>query len=101
MARAGTRGTTNSNKRGSAAARRQRKQWLLDEFGDGATAPCAIGKRGICQGRVDFNTIWVDRWPIAGHENGTYARDNIRPSCGPCNMSDGGAVGRALQLEAS
>jgi hypothetical protein len=101
MSAPGTRGTSNSNARGNAAARGIRKQWLLDTFGDGTSAPCAIRKRGICEGRVTFETLWVDRYPTAGCEGGGYTRDNIRPSCGPCNMSDGGAVGRQRQLEAS
>ena len=31
------RGTTNRNDRGSAESRRIRRQWLLDNFGDGTT----------------------------------------------------------------
>jgi hypothetical protein len=91
-----SRGTTNRNARGSAAERRKRKQWLLDEFGNGQSAPCAIRRRGVCQGRVTFETVWVDRWPVAGHEGGGYTRDNIRPSCGPCNMADGGVMGQEI-----
>jgi hypothetical protein len=94
MAAPGTRGTTNRNARGGAPERRRRKQWLLDTFGDGATAQCAIRRRGVCVGRVDFTTLWVDRWPVAGHEGGGYTRDNIRPSCGPCNIADGGVAGQ-------
>ncbi|HEY3691242.1 MAG TPA: hypothetical protein VGL46_13200 [Pseudonocardiaceae bacterium] len=99
MAAPGTRGTTNRNARGGSAARRARKQWLLEQFGNGHSAPCAIRRGAACEGRVTFETLWVDRWPVAGHEGGTYRRDNIRPSCAPCNMADGGAVGRAKQLE--
>lgn len=97
MAMPGTRGTTNRNSRGGSDARRRRKQWLLDTFGDGTTAKCEI-KRPGCLGEVTFETVWVDRWPVKGCEGGTYRRGNIRPSCAFCNMSDGGAHGRAKQL---
>lgn len=78
------RGTTNRNDRGSSYARRARKIYLLIEFGDGYTAPCVT-----CEIELDFHTITVDRYPIRGCDGGTYAKNNIRPMCGPCNASDG------------
>lgn len=80
------RGTTNRNVRGSAASRRARKQWLLDNFGDGVTAPCFHPE---CETTLDFTNITVDRHPIPGCDGGTYARDNIRPACGFHNSSAG------------
>lgn len=79
------RGTSNSNQRGSAAARRARKQWLLDTFGDGAIAPCFVNG---CDAVLTFDTITVDRIQL-GRDGGSYRRDNIRPACGPHNSSEG------------
>lgn len=81
------RGTTNRNARGSAAERRQRKQWLLNVYGNGKSALCSYG----CGRRVTFATITVDRYPVPGCRGGTYRRGNIRPACGPCNFRHGGA----------
>jgi len=93
-----TRNATNRNARGGSDQRRRRKQWLLDEFGDGEKARCAIaGPR--CIGMVVFETLWVDRYPIKGADGGTYQRGNIRPSCGPCNMLDGGHYGAVRKAE--
>lgn len=85
------RGTSNGNAAGSAAQRRARRVWLLGEFGDGVTAPCSIALPEICAGRVDIATLTVDRHPVPGCDGGTYRRGNIRPACGPCNATDGGA----------
>lgn len=27
----------------------------------------------------------IDRFPVCGHDGGTYKRDNIVPSCARCN----------------
>lgn len=94
MAASGTRSTTNRNARGSSVARRRRKQWLLDTFGDGQRAKCEIGLPG-CEGLVTFESLWVDCWPVMRADGGRYVQDNIRPSCGPCNMRHGGQVGQA------
>ena len=83
-----TRGTTNRNSRGSAAGRRSRKLWLLQTFGDGTKALCSFE----CGAFVTFETMYVDRYPIPGCQGGTYARGNIRPSCGPCNSKYGGGL---------
>lgn len=82
-----SRGTTNTNARGNAADRRVRKQWLLDTFGDGETAPCAF-----CFGPVTLDTITVDRFPVPGCQGGRYVRGNIRPACGPCNSVHGAVL---------
>lgn len=80
------RGTSNSNSRGSAEGRRRRKQWLLDNFGDGTTAPCSFQP---CDAVLTIETITVDRYPIPGCDGGTYVRSNIRPACGPHNSDHG------------
>lgn len=86
------RGTTNRNARGSALARRARREWLLSPLapfdGDGEKVPCVL-----CGTMLDALTLTVDRYPISGCDGGTYKRDNIRPMCGPCNSSTGGALG--------
>lgn len=82
------RGTTNSNDRGSAAQRRVRKQWLLDQFGNGTVAPCAFD----CGTLVDLSTVTVDRHPTPGCRGGRYTKDNIRPACGQCNSRHGGGL---------
>lgn len=83
------RGTTNRNERGSSYERRARKQWLLDTYGNGITAPCSIRFDGDCLGVVDMVTLTTDRHPVPGVDGGTYAKDNIRPACGPCNSRHG------------
>ncbi len=82
------RGTTNTNARGSASNRRTRKQWLLDTWGDGVSAPCRLTCSPRCEGLVTIVTISVDRI-IPGTLGGTYNRGNIRPSCLPCNVMAG------------
>lgn len=83
-----TRGTTNTNSRGSAETRRIRKAWLLEQFGNGKRARCST-----CPTWLTFETITVDRWPVPGCEGGRYVRGNIRPMCGPCNSRDGSYLG--------
>ena len=98
------RSTSNSNSRGSAKQRRVRKQWLLDKYGDGHRAPCCMERhKPGCPGWVDYDSLTVDRWPIAGVDGGRYVRDNIRPAYGPCNYADGGKIGarRAQELVAA
>ena len=73
------RGTTNRNDRGSAESRRIRRQWLLDNFGDGTTCRCST-----CPTILTAETLTVDRHPVAGADGGTYRRGNIRPQCAPC-----------------
>lgn len=80
------RGTTNRNDRGGAPERRVRKQWLLDTFGDGYTAPCTY-----CRIELDWGTLTVDRI-VAGCLGGTYARSNIQPACITCNSVEGSAL---------
>lgn len=82
------RGTSNTNERGNAAARRARKAWLLAQFGDGTMAPCSFG----CNTLVTLETITVDRYPVPGCHGGRYVQGNIRPACGPCNSSHGGRL---------
>jgi hypothetical protein len=85
-----TRGTTNTNARGSASDRRARKLWLLSAAagfgGDGSTVPCYR-----CRARLTFDALTVDR-RLAGVLGGTYARANTRPACMPCNITGGNEI---------
>jgi hypothetical protein len=80
-----TRGTSNTNARGSSEDRRRRRRFLLETFGDGTTALCSFDD---CTILLTFETVTVDRI-LPGALGGRYTRDNIRPACGPHNFSDG------------
>jgi hypothetical protein len=82
-----TRGTSNTNSRGSSQTRRIRRAWLLQQFGDGTKAPCFR-----CGTFVTDETISVDRI-TPGVEGGRYVRGNIRPACTPCNSETGSHLG--------
>lgn len=73
--------------RGNTTDRARRRQFLLDRFGDGETAPCAF-----CAAPLTLDTVTADRI-VPGREGGRYTRDNIRPACGPCNSADGAPHG--------
>lgn len=90
-----TRGTSNGNAAGSSYARRRRKLWLLATFGDGTTAPCSFDG---CEEVLTFETLTVDRFPVAGVDGGTYKRGNIRPACAFHNSQGGTAVREARKL---
>lgn len=81
-----TRESRIHDKRGNSKNRRVRKEWLLTTFGDGTTCVCSFED---CETELTYETLTVDRWPISGYDGGRYIRGNIRPSCGPCNFSDG------------
>lgn len=81
-----SRGTTNRNARGNTKDRAARRAFLLTKFGDGETCPCYR-----CAIVLDNSTVTADRI-VPGIRGGRYTRDNIRPACGPCNSSTGGAL---------
>jgi len=89
---ASRRGTSNTNSRGSSQERGIRRAWLVTVYGDGLNVRCFH-----CGVLLDVTTVSCDRIR-PGVLGGTYARDNIRPSCVSCNASDGGRLGRARQL---
>jgi hypothetical protein len=80
-----TRGTSNSNSRGSSEDRRRRRKYVIDTFGDGVTARCSFDG---CTVMLTVDTVTIDRIK-PGALGGRYTRDNIRPACGPHNFSDG------------
>lgn len=116
------RGTSNSNVRGSSESRRRRREWLIytyranqDLFIDRveiggewfdhprgvwldcpdiwptAKPACRCYRCGVL---LTVDTVTVDRI-VPGIEGGTYRRNNIRPACGTCNSSTGGALAAA------
>lgn len=54
----------------------------------GSQPACRCYRCGVL---LTVETVTVDRIK-PGCQGGTYRRDNIRPACGPCNSSTGGAV---------
>lgn len=96
------RGTSNGNVAGSSYARRERRVWLLNEFGIDGVALCAFGCGTLLVfGEEDeelpsgWAKVTVDRHPIPGCDGGTYRRGNIRPACLSCNMQHGGRLRRS------
>jgi hypothetical protein len=75
-------GRNGGDKRGSAASRRARKAWFLSSKsgfgGNGQTVPCVH-----CTAALTFEQIEADRI----NPGGSYRRDNVQPSCRPCNIS--------------
>lgn len=45
-----------------------------------------------CGTLLTVDTVSADRI-VPGCQGGTYRRSNIRPACGPCQMSTGGSLG--------
>ena len=97
-----TRGTSNRNERGSAEARRRRREWLLETYAadvspvvdfaeDGSEVEYKVCRCYRCGNLLGVNTLTVDRI-IPGCQGGTYRRDNIRPACARCNEKTGGAL---------
>lgn len=92
------RGTTNKNVTGSSYDRRRRRQWLLDQFGDGTVAACKLRCSKQCERTVDIHTLSVNR-VVPGCEGGKYTRDNIEPACAACNTLDGALLGVARKAK--
>lgn len=95
-----TRGTSNSNSRGSSEDRRRRRRFLIDTYGDGTYVKCSFDN---CDALLTMETVTVDRI-VPGALGGRYIRSNIRPACGPHNYSDGATNVKAqvkrIRLEA-
>lgn len=69
------------DKRGNNKNRAARKIWMLtcEKFGgDGVKVACVH-----CKAMVGYDEVQADRI-IPG---GTYARINVQPACGPCNLA--------------
>lgn len=111
------RGTSNTNDRGSTASRRARRAWIVLAYESNILGFCRCYRCGVLlynpdtvttiEGLPQFDRevimtygtqVWtakpltIDRI-IPGCKGGTYRRNNIRPACGTCNFSTGGALG--------
>lgn len=109
-----TRGTSNSNDRGSSYSRKRRREWLIETYRadvdicDGRYfAVSLLDRDGIlavprgqgypacrcyrCGVLLTEPTVTVDRIK-PGCQGGTYRRENIRPACADCNSETGGAT---------
>src|SRR5690349_3823500 len=77
--------------RGSSYVRRRRRQWLWEAWSPKVT----VGKESFHRLLLCFHCykpllqfeFEVDRFPICGHDGGTYRRSNIVPSCRLCNRN--------------
>lgn len=115
------RGTTNGNARGNSRDRLARRQYLVATYRadvdvsvsnwthDNAGLPdvqrynprldtCGYHREPACRCYrcgvlLSVATVTVDRI-VPGRDGGTYRRTNIRPACGGCNSTTGGALAR-------
>ncbi|WP_426566408.1 HNH endonuclease [Angustibacter sp. McL0619] len=107
-----TRGTSNTNVRGSSTDRQRRREWLVEtwradvdvttyidmvehrlvvatvDLGEGEPA-CRCYR---CGRLLTVSTVTADR-RVPGCQGGTYRRENLRPACGGCNSATGGQLG--------
>lgn len=104
-----TRGTSNTNERGSTTDRRRRREYLVKTYRanvdvlvllDGSLFPMHGADLGAgtaacrcyrCGDLLTVDTVTADRI-IPGCKGGTYRRNNIRPACGTCNSETGGPL---------
>jgi hypothetical protein len=110
------RGTSNGNQRGGSAARRKRREYLVETyranvdlvispFGTIREIPVSEPLHTVpflsqrvhacrcyrCGELLTVATVTVDRI-IPGCKGGTYRRNNIRPACGFCNSQTGAVL---------
>lgn len=106
-----TRGTSNGNDRGSTETRRRRRAWLIEAYASDVPGfarcfrcgrlvynPDEYENEGCVtvatrEGVYAARPLSIDRI-IPGCKGGTYARNNLRPSCLPCNASTGSLLAR-------
>jgi len=69
--------------KGNSVDRRRRREFLLNEFGDGHTCPCVY-----CGRRLTDSTLTQDKI-YTSHEGGRYRHDNLVPACEGCNKARG------------
>lgn len=68
---------------GNTRNRRDRRNKLLQEFGDGETCPCVYCGVIITHGTMEQDKIYTTL------EGGRYRTPNLVPSCGDCNKKRG------------
>lgn len=83
-----SRGTSNSNVRGSSTDRKARKRFLLKVYAANVPNRCRCFRCGLL---LDESTLTIDRI-IPGAHGGKYVRNNIRPACLACNSSLGSQI---------
>lgn len=83
-----TRGTSNSNERGSSYTRRRRRDWVMAVYASDVANHVRCYR---CGDLLNHDTLTIDRIK-PGCRGGKYTRDNIRPCCGKCNSSTGAAL---------
>lgn len=88
------RSRSNRNDRGSSYSRRRRREWLVEEYGDGEFVACFLQRSPRCLYVLDVTNVSPDR-QVLGVDGGSYARHNILPACLPCQCHQGGQVGPA------
>lgn len=87
----------NGGDRGNSYDRRNRKLWLLGAIadtrlgfapfgGDGEKVPCVHCGKILTESTVESDRI------LPGSMGGRYTRDNVQPSCRPCNASRGDSL---------
>lgn len=86
-------GRAKGDLRGNNKDRRRRKEWMLETFGDGTTAPCHW-----CDAPLNYEAMTVDRHPVCGHDGGRYTRGNVVPACAACNF---GRCSKCIKDDAS
>jgi 5-methylcytosine-specific restriction endonuclease McrA len=105
-----TRAEASRNERGSAEARRRRREWLLATYRANVDLYIAGTRNSValdgsvrlgtgepacrcyrCGELLTLLTLTVDRI-VAGCHGGTYRRNNIRPACFDCNNETGQRV---------
>lgn len=96
--RADRRSRSNRNDRGSSYQRRRRREWLVEEYGDGEFVACFLQRSAHCLYVLDVDNVSPDRI-VLGVDGGTYRRSNILPACLPCQCDQGGAVGVRRRAE--
>jgi hypothetical protein len=92
-----TRGTSNTNARGSAVSRRARRRWIEAEHAVEGVLTCTLcgvplltdaraAELGATEERFEVDRI------VPGALGGRYVRGNVRPACRPCNNEAGQRV---------
>lgn len=102
------RGTSNADVRGSTMDRRVRRSWIMTTFASDVAGYCRCWRCGHLLYNPDARPddipshsptplpLTIDRI-LAGCMGGRYRRDNIRPSCAPCNIATGGYTQASLR----
>lgn len=92
------RSRSNRNDRGSSYTRRRRREWLVEEFGDGVHVACFLQRSRFCLLVLDVDNVSADRLRL-GVDGGSYRRGNIQPACENCQAHQGGVIGPQRKAE--